>query len=281
MRGLNLGLGFSISPASGEDTLQDIIASNVFDIDATQSGSYGGSGQIWANITTTPADGASQTDHDYFVGDSGSSDPADPTFTGSAGDSSAYWALDGNDGFKLDAASVAAMPAFYQNLHKSTGGQAHSIAFTGRFTPTSGGSLALGGTGRLSTTSVGLTYFIPSFGQTDKLGLGWYDGSGGNTLINSAVVADSTDVFIVMTFNPSTGAYKAYVNGDAVVTGTASAQTSTSNPSEVMEIMQSGFVSIGAGSRLYSCSMFNSVLSDSDVSNLKSFYETRHERVYS
>jgi hypothetical protein len=282
MRGLNLGFGLSPNVlVVGDDSLQDVIPSNVFDIDATQLGSYGGTGQIWSNITASPADGAPQSDHDYFVGDSGSPEPADPTFTGSAGDQGAYWALDGNDGFRLDAASVAAMPSFYKNLHKSTGGQPHSICFVGRFTATSGGSFALGGTGSFSTSSQGLVYFIPGFSQTDRLGLGWYDGSGANTLIASDIVADATDVFVVMTFDPSSGNYKAYVNGGTVVTGTASAQTTTTDPSAIMEIMQSGFVNIGSGSRLYSCSMFNEVLSDSQVSDLKSFYEARHGRVYS
>lgn len=281
MRGISLGLGFTKPVvSSGFTPLQDVVASNVFDLDATQSASYGGSGQTWNNLTVSPADGASQSDHDYYLGDNNSSDAADPTFNGSAGDPAAYWSFDGGDGFTLAKGSVSAMPDFYKNLHKSTGGQAHSICFVGRFTPTGGSSKALGGTGKGSTTAHGMTYFIPGFATTDKLGLGWYDGSGGNTFIDSAVIADSTDVFIVMTFDPSTGAYKAYVNGNAPVVGTATAQVSTTDPSSVMELMQSGFINIGSGSRLYACSMYNAVLSNDDVANVKAFYEARHGRSY-
>lgn len=269
-----------LTPGQESQSLQDIVASNVFDLDATQSASYGGSGQTWSNLTASPADGANQTDHDYYLGDGSGSDAADPIFTGSAGSQSAYWAFDGGDGFTLTAASVAAMVDFYKNLHKSTGGQAHSICFVGRFAATAGVSRALGGTGNATTTGQGMYYFIPSFSTTDKLGLGWYDGTGGNTLINSAVTADSTDVFVVMTFDPSTGAYKAYVNADAPVTGTATAQVSTTDPTRVMEIMQSGSANIASGSRLYACSMYNTVLSNDDVANVKAFYEARHGRSY-
>lgn len=95
--------------------LDGVLDSVCCDLDATIEDSYGGSGQTWANLIASPADGADQTDYDFYLGDDGGA-TADPTFTGSAGDAAAYFALNGSQYFS--SKDFSAMPTLY-NMHKS------------------------------------------------------------------------------------------------------------------------------------------------------------------
>lgn len=52
--------------------------------------------------------------YDFFLGATGGAEASDPTFTGTAGNLSAYWALDGGDYFTYDTTNEAWM----QNIHK-------------------------------------------------------------------------------------------------------------------------------------------------------------------
>lgn len=52
------------------------------------------SGQTWANRYTSPADGETQSTYDFWVGQDGTSDSTDPTF------SSTYWSVDEGQYFK-------------------------------------------------------------------------------------------------------------------------------------------------------------------------------------
>lgn len=86
-------------PAGG--SIQSIVSEALFDLDATQSDSYGGTGQTWANLVTSPHDGETQTTYDCWLGSGSGASSDDPSFTGTAGSSSAYFAMDGGDFFKM------------------------------------------------------------------------------------------------------------------------------------------------------------------------------------
>lgn len=287
-----LGLGFNLglSKTSGvplavftATPLGSLVSSCVFDLDATLSSSYDGSSQTWLNIETTPADGAAQADHNFYLGNSSSVTTSDPAFVGSSGFPSAYFEHDGGDYFRNVAASAAAQPAFYKNLHKSTGGQAHSIVLVGQFPATGGTTRAFAGTGGISVGFHGIDYYAPGITQIDKAGIGWYDATGANTFINSPVTSDGTNKIVIFTFDPSSGAYKVYVNqASSPTTGTLGAQTSTTDATNIFEIMAGGggVLPAGNGARLYACSMYNAVLSDANVATIVSEYNNRHGRVY-
>lgn len=286
--GLRLSLNGQMKTSPGAPPytavpLGDLIASCVFDLDATVAASYDGSSGRWLNLETTPADGAAQAAHDMFLGTTSGADATDPAFNGSAGSSSAYFSGTGTQFFRNVAASAAAQPQFYKDLHKSTGGQLHTIVAAVRF-PATGGSLTnrLCGTGGGSTVAHGITYFSPTFTQLDKAGLGWYDGSGANTIINSSVISDGTDKIIAFTFNPGTGAYKIYVNSTTPTTGTASAQVSTTDATYIFELLSGGNGTATAtnGWRCYAVSAFAGILADADIGTIRDEWVLRHVRNY-
>lgn len=84
----------------------------VFELDAKDYSS----GQTWANKTVLPADSSAQTDFDYNLGASSSSEGSDPTINGTGTDG-AYWSFDGDDYFTHTLAA-ASMPAFLREMHK-------------------------------------------------------------------------------------------------------------------------------------------------------------------
>ena len=90
---LGLGLGLHKQKYGGGGvvgSLSDVVDSAVFDIDATQSASYGGTGTTWSNLVASPADGAAQSAYDFQLGD-GADSSTYPTFTGTVGDAAAYF----------------------------------------------------------------------------------------------------------------------------------------------------------------------------------------------
>lgn len=103
-------IGAGPGPGGG---LQDEIPSTCFHLDATDADSYPGSGQTWANLIASPADGSGQTDFDVWRGGSSSASTDDPTFNGTAGDSAAYWSFDGGDFFRCTL-SAANQPTLWK-----------------------------------------------------------------------------------------------------------------------------------------------------------------------
>ena len=97
--------------------LDGVLPSTVFDLDATITASYPGSGVTWANLAT-PADGSAKTAYDFYRGD-GATSTTYPTFNGTAGSAAAYWSFDGGDNFRLKSGTNT---DFFNNLHKTTGG---------------------------------------------------------------------------------------------------------------------------------------------------------------
>ncbi len=101
-----------VVPPSGDGSLSDVVASTCCDLDATQSASYSGTGQKWANLATAPADGASQTDYDFFLGADGDASTDDPTF------STDKFTVDGGDMFNITVPT--AKPQLLLDMPKTT-----------------------------------------------------------------------------------------------------------------------------------------------------------------
>ena len=71
---------FGAGGGGGDGSLSDVVSSACIDLDARVSDSYGGSGQTWSNLVTSPNDGSSQTDGDFHLGTDGSAGGDDPSF---------------------------------------------------------------------------------------------------------------------------------------------------------------------------------------------------------
>jgi len=93
-------------------TFLDTLLSNMeLELDATESTSYSGSGQTWANVITSPDSGAAKTDNDFFLGLTSGSESTDPTFNVDRFD------FDGGD---LFACTTAGGTTFMNEMHFST-----------------------------------------------------------------------------------------------------------------------------------------------------------------
>lgn len=72
-----------------------------FHFDPGHVDSYPGTGQTWFDLTAN--------NYDLQLGDTSGAEASDPTFTGSAGSLTAYWAFDGGDRFEWAAHSGSLM----------------------------------------------------------------------------------------------------------------------------------------------------------------------------
>ena len=171
---------------SGAD-LSSVIASTCMDLDSTNALSYT-SGTTWKNLVAAPADCAAKTDYDFFRGTDGSTDA--PTFTGSAGTTGAYWALNGTY-FTIKSGTNTPL---FNNMHKTSGTPTPLwFAFAGR-SPASGTG-AFGGTGATNSGEYAMDWEM----QTN-LKPGIQQTNNGATVIqaSTAALSGTTDsIFIV------------------------------------------------------------------------------------
>jgi len=261
--------------------LGDIIASTIFDLDATIEASYSGTGQTWANIEPTPADSSAQTDYDFFLGVDGSSATDDPTFNGAAGDAAAFWNHDGNDHFALKSGTNT---DFLNGLHKTSGTGSGPWWFCIAFRTAPG---AFSADGLFGTTSSALVDGIEIFifdGATADVRVNVIRGSTFTSNDFGAGLANSTDFLICVSSDPtSTDDIRAWVNTTTKTVDTdANTNTSSTNAqhaAELAAVRDTGF-QLAADSRTYHFSMGNAYLDDADIVNLKAHLETRHNRTY-
>lgn len=277
------GLKFPhVAAGGGASYLDSVISSVCCDLDATISASYGGSGQTWANLIASPADTASQTAYDFYLGADGSSSTDDPTFTGSAGDAAAYFACDGGDYFTLKTLS-SAVPTLW-NLQKSN----QTFWFASAFkTPTSGTwSATRGFFGDAWTTSN--KGFLCYSNTAESLNIGIAHGSGVVTQNQgTALFANDTDYLLIVSVDTTTTTnnVKSWIN---TTTATTNSKTYTatatdadgnfhvgalSNAGTVQGIAQSGV-------RIYHFSCGNEFLDDTKAGNIFAHLESRHSRDY-
>jgi hypothetical protein len=86
----------------------------VMHLDASNVDSYSGSGNTWANLVETPADGSGKTDYDYQRGN-GSTASTFPTFNGTPGTTGAYWSFDGGDYFS----PIVSSPEYFDGIGRT------------------------------------------------------------------------------------------------------------------------------------------------------------------
>lgn len=278
---LKLGYGLS-TPCNnkisegGPPLLSDIFGINaVFELDATLSDSYPGTGQTWSNVIASPADGSDQGEYNAFLGDDGTADTSDPTFTGTAGDSAAYFSYDGGDGHFFDHSSL---PTMFADMHKGTSGKKWWMTIAFR-TPS---SLSANATLFDARSVNGTQLLYINFNTSFRVII---NGGDGNTIFNFHVgsVATDTDYLVIVSYDFDNSKLTTWVNsatgGDLAgqATGTDESGITTAG------LMQDtgGSQQWPDGTRLYGFyGGWDVHLDDTKAGEIISLLETRHNRDY-
>lgn len=274
-----LSLGRGLSPlhrANADPSLKSVLSSCVFDLDATKSASYGGSGQAWANLVPTPADGSARSAYDFYLGSSGSVGATDPTFTGTPGSSAAYFALDGGDIFRIPA-----MTAFFNRLHKTTGGTDWWFACTFRYA--SNGSSQMIFATRTSSAAIGMS--IQS-SAADLVQMGMRGDTANATTSSSALPAlvNGTDYVLIGSFSAAQANFRWWLNSTTKTATGLTPNASVTDASGTATIAGNGAVGssslMGNGTRIYALSMGNAYIDNSEAAKIVAAYNARHGRIY-
>lgn len=261
--------------AEGDGSLADVLASTVFDLDATQAASYPGSGTTWANLVTAPADGSAQTAYDFYTGN-GSTSTTYPTFNGSAGSAAAYWSFDGGDRFDIKATT-----ALLQKAHRTD--VATPITFVMALNLSSSNFQYLFGHGAgTSANSYGFRFpnstagneLVSVFSRTNSTNTS-YD------VIPTDNVPVSTDAIIMISLNRAAGTGKWWVNSATGTSYTPSASASTADAEGIFQIGAfGGSSSLLSGAKLYSFAVLNETIDDTKAAAIIAALEARHGRDY-
>lgn len=270
------GGSFAYSP------LGNIVSSCVFDIDATIEDCYAGSGVPLSNLEPTPADSSAQSAYDWDRGD-GTTSTTYPTFTGTAGDSGAYFSLDGGDYFSLKNA----ITTFLDQLHFDGTGKGtiimvfqipdNTVLYSLFSTVNSGANSDEG-------IFTFLHYNVAEQASINQFGDGLSVGQGAR--ISHTKPSNGTDVFAAIGWDDSTNTAKCWVNTttastDSDIAWVASSTTSNNSQGATIGCHGNGSTNIlPSGTRWYASSLFNTLLNDSEITSIVAEYEGRHERSY-
>lgn len=270
-------IGAGPGPGGG---LQDEIPSTCFHLDATDADSYPGSGQTWANLIASPADGSGQTDFDVWRGGSSSASTDDPTFNGTAGDSAAYWSFDGGDFFRCTL-SAANQPTLWKNMGKSNSDGVFWFAAAIRTSGASAINRLL--SNRQVTTDFGFTSLISTI-NTAGLRVSNSNGSTGNnnTLVSTGY-SQNTNYLVVISFDPATKDVRYAVNSRTFTTTNWSGfLTNTSNATYPMEFDSGGNGSSPSanGARTYAYAGGNAYIGNTELDAIVDFFNAKHGRTY-
>lgn len=262
--------------SSGDGSLADVVASTVFDLDATIVDSYPGTGTTWANLVVAPADGSDQTAYDFYTGN-GSTDTTYPAFNGTPGDSAAYWGFDGGDYFNI---KTGANTAFLNALHKTTGGTAWWVACAFR-TPESLGNCGFFQTATNNATP-GCYMFAQAGGNVRVLQRGNTGFTTKDPIASGAVDDAESDYIAIISYDPTANAYRGWANtATATTTDNANFNACTSNAAVPLTLGRGGgSVMFLAGARMYSFAMGNAYLDNTGAAAIMAALEARHGRDY-
>jgi hypothetical protein len=245
----------------------------IFDLDATLSDSYS-SGQVWHNLVPAPADGSAQTDYDFNLGGTSGSGADDPTFTGTAGDAAAYFALDGGDYFSL----AGSIPSFFNTIHQ--GADSHTLIITMN-APISGGSR----TGLFSTTNpnsalnVGLNYdtgFSSVFCDQRVLTSDVNNARGG-------LSGNNVPLLLIISYNAASHLLNIWDNTlTAKTVGLTFAATASGQVGLAPAIFAQagGSAKMPSSSKIYGCALLKKAATATDAKQIAKFYNKRHARTY-
>jgi hypothetical protein len=251
-------------------------ASAVFDVDATQAASYT-SGQTWANLIAAPADGSAQTAYDFHLGKTSSPATDDPTFTGTAGDASSYFALDGGDMFTL--ASQVNTP-FLNALHKTTGGTDFWMALVLSLPDIT--TVTVGLSTKTAAAAIGSNL---QFSTSEQARWQQTGDSGTVTTVgtNTAAVTIDTPSIVIASYSADT--LRMWVNSTTKLERDMVFNHCVNDASGHLSIGSQangggGSSILPNGTRIYAVAMGNSYIDDADAASIIDLYNSRHGRTY-
>jgi len=262
--------------------LDGVIDSTVADLDATLSDSYT-SGQTWANLIASPADGAAQTDYDFYLGVNDTATTDDPTFTGSAGDSGAYFNHDGGDFF---SAVDYTKSLVLLNGHR-TDVSGSWVALTWRQGATLPNWNFLVGTGTWNSNDIGFSIPVRSSGAIEFRHVG-DSGLTSVTIESAGSIAINTDYILVLSWDgtSTTNNIRSWLSSTTRNDTSISFSTQTGGSTESAAMIGaspnegSPTGVIASGSRIYSFAAGNELLDDAKAAAIIGHLETRHGRDY-
>lgn len=254
---LGLGLGLSkqqaVEGGPSYTALDQLVASNVADLDATLYTS----GQTWESLGAT-------ANYDFYLGSDGSAGADDPTFTGTG--AASYFDLDGGDFFRIPSNT-----ALLTSLHKTTGGSDFGVCMTFQYVETPGSSQVLFAT---NTTAVGVGFRIIT--SADTL---YVQQRGGTTAtLNTGVSLSAGDNLVCVSHSHSGNTTKHAVNTTSFTEVPHTFGTTTTDASALTTIAAAGndAGNMTNGTRIYATSIYDAYLTDANLAAIAGEYETRH-----
>lgn len=244
--------------------LDEIVSSTLIDLEATSLDSTDGVSQTWANLT------AQSTTYDAWRGVDANDDTDDPTFNGTAGDAAAYWSTDGGDTFYLKA-----QPAFFRDIHKTTGGSDFWLAFVFQIpleTPATGLCATQSG-----NTTQGLRVNIIS---GDTIALVQRGDTGNASLTSSGTITEASPALVIVSHSHSGNTTKFFINSRTKEESAHTFNATTTDATAIFHVLASTTLALPSGSRFYGFSAGNEYISDANAALIIDEYNTRHERTY-
>lgn len=191
----------------GGSSLQDDVPSTCFVLEASNSSSYSGSGQTWANVITSPADGSAQSAFDVYRGDTSTETTNDPTFTGSAGVAGAYWLYDGGDFFVSTQASDVS-PGYLSKMQRTDQGNGFWIAFAIRYD----NALTTRLFGNVNSTSEYGMQFLMTAGGIVRVSRFRNSTTQTTDIAGAGTMVDNTDYLYILSMNSARTNYRFWIN---------------------------------------------------------------------
>lgn len=248
--------------------MSDITPSAVYDLDATISSSYSGSGTSWNNLIASPADGSAQSAYNFVQRGSQS-------FTGTADSPSSYFNSNNTGGWNVPPTS------FISNLQRTDLGIEYTAVFSFR-TPSSLGSTNKGLMGTSSNLVANGVYNVVQ--TNNRAILRHQNGSAGVGYSPVNALTTDTDYILAVMVNSTTGEIKFFINKDKFEPSPLTWLTNTTPSPATQYGLFSSATGLGlpwpAGTRFYAASFFNKFLTDFEYSNVFIEYQRRHKRNY-
>lgn len=249
--------------------------SPVCQIDATLAVSYPGSGQPFYNIITSPADGSAQSAYDYVLGLDNSVATDDPTFTGSAGSPSAYFAFDGGDYFGLSGSNTS----FLANAHRTDVSNPFWAALSFKSGAIVNSQYLFGTTQSASNT--GIRVAVNSVGGVS---VAISDGTTNvsNTMLASGTVVEAVDYLLVFSYNNTAQTWSVAINSRTFTTGSVVLTPITAAASIKFNVGTAGTSTIRvlSGGLIRGYSMGQGTLNNTQLSTIVDYYNRLHGRTY-
>ena len=244
------------------DNLDGVVDSTVFELDATDADSYSGTGTTWSNLISSPADGASQSDYGFTIGD--------VSFVGTADDPAAYFTDDGNPLIAIAGGNTD----FLSDLHKTTGGSDFWVAIAfNKSDDTWQGNTYMMKTmdGGVAGNGFGLRQITNETVQIRQ------DDAPATSIVSTPAFspADGDHIFIV-SHSHSTNKTTYWIDS---ATGTEVDHTFSENTTDADEALEI-YPSMTAEDRLYSFAMGNEYIGDTEAAAIISYLEAKHSRDY-